>query len=155
MMVLWAVLSCFDKGAQATPPEPSASSRPVFRHAKVIVEGTGGPVELNVEVAETDAQRMYGLMFSGPLPDTEGMVFVFPSTAEHGFWMKNTPISLDMVFLGEDRSVTGIYEMAVPFSTAPMGVRAPSRYVLEVRGGWARRHGVHKGTRVRFEGVVP
>lgn len=108
---------------------------------------------LDVEVASNDPQRMHGLMFKESLLDTQGMLFVFQKSETHNFWMKNTVIPLDMLFVGEDRKVVGIFENATPLSLAPMGVGKPSLYVLEVNAGWSRNHGVTAGAQLRFEGV--
>lgn len=106
-----------------------------------------------VEIARTDAERERGLMFRQKMGADEGMLFLFPDDADHSFWMKNTFIPLDMIFIAEGGTVVGVVADAEPFSTTPRSVGARSRYVLEVNGGWSAAHGVAKGDRVRFEGV--
>jgi hypothetical protein len=86
-------------------------------------------------------------------PDA-GMLFVFDETSDHAFWMLETLIPLDMIFIGEDGRIVGIVERAEPRTTVQRSVGAPSRYVLEVNGGWARANGVRSGDRVRFENVM-
>ncbi len=81
------------------------------------------------------------------------MLFVFPSETPQQFWMKNTPLPLDMLFIGTDRQVVGIVADTRPFSTNPLGVAAPSQFVLEVNAGFCARHGIETGTRVDFVGV--
>jgi uncharacterized protein len=108
---------------------------------------------VRVEVARTPAELERGLMFRRALGPDQGMLFVFSDTADHAFWMKNTPLSLDMIFIDADGTVVGIVERADPMTTAPRRVEAPSRYVLEVNGGWSAAHGVAPGDRVRFEGI--
>jgi hypothetical protein len=107
-----------------------------------------------VEVARTDADRERGLMFRQKLGADEGMLFVFPESRDHSFWMKNTLIPLDMIFIAESGTVVGVVQDAEPMTTTPRGVGAPSRYVLEVNGGWSAAHGVARGDRARFEGVL-
>ena len=133
--------------------EPTEQNRPAFRRASIVVETPAGDVPLAVEVAEDDTQRGYGLMFKKALGDGEGMIFLFDETREHIFWMKNTFIPLDMVFVDDHRRVAGVYENAEPFSLRRMTVEKPSRYVLEVNAGWCREHGVAPGTQLRFNGV--
>ena len=118
-----------------------------------VLHGTQGPVPVRLEVARTDAARMKGLMYRRTLADGDGMLFVFDTTAEHGFWMKNTFIPLDMIFIGDDLRIVGIHAQAVPQSTENISVGVPSRYVLEVPGGWAARHEIASGTRVELKGV--
>src|SRR6266550_3666852 len=79
-----------------------------------------------------------------------GMLFVFPAEAPHEFWMKNTFIPLDMIFIAGDGHIAGIQANTTPLSTAPLGVDGPSRYVLEVPGGWAARRGVAPGDHVEL-----
>ena len=112
-----------------------------------------GPVDVGLEIADTDETRTRGLMYRQALADGRGMLFVFPETEEHSFWMKNTLIPLDMLFIGDDGAIVGIHADATPLSTAPISVGRPSRWVLEVPGGWAARRGVAAGDRVELRGV--
>jgi len=113
-----------------------------------------GTAEVALEIADTPATRNRGLMYRDTLPDGRGMLFVFQNDEEHEFWMKNTLIPLDMIFISADHRIVGIHANATPLSTASIGVGAPSRYVLEVPGGWAARHGVTTGNPVILDGVL-
>ena len=106
-----------------------------------------------VEIADTPAKRELGLQYRRELGDDRGMLFLFPAESAQTFWMKNTPISLDIIFIGGDRKIVGIVERAVPYSTATLSVGAPSRFVLEIRGGLASAKGIQAGDSVRFEGI--
>ena len=121
---------------------------------RVIVQTTRGETPVRVEVAATPAKRSLGLMYRKELAEDAGMLFVFDETEEHSFWMKNTPLLLDMLFIDERGAIVGVVANATPFTTTPRTVGKPSRYVLEVNGGWCERHGVRAGDRVRFEGVA-
>lgn len=81
-----------------------------------------------------------------------GMVFLFEEPEIQTFWMKNTLVSLDMIFIGADMTVVGVVEKTTPGSLAPCAVDEPSQYVLEVEAGFAERHGIGAGTGVRFTG---
>jgi uncharacterized membrane protein (UPF0127 family) len=121
---------------------------------RVLVSTKGGrEVSFKVEVADTPAKRAHGLQYRYELGDDQGMLFLFPAAAVQSFWMKNTPISLDIIFIGSDLRVVGVVRQAVPFSTASLSVSAPSQYVLEIRGGLSRLAGIEPGDSVRFEGV--
>ena len=85
----------------------------------------------------------------GPM---SGMIFVFDRDEDHAFWMKNTLISLDMIFIDRDEKIVGIVHEAVPLSLAQRSVGIPSRYVLEVQGGWAKKHGIKTGQAISFRG---
>lgn len=137
------------------PPERGAGGESGAGPARVVVEGPSGRSSaVRVEVARTPSELARGLMFRDKLGRDEGMLFVFPDTSDHGFWMKNTPLPLDMIFADEDGVVVGVVEHAEPFTTATRGVGVPSRYVLEVNAGWSAAHGVAHGDRMRFEGVA-
>jgi len=99
------------------------------------------------------AKRVLGLQYRNELGDDRGMLFLFPSPAAQSFWMKNTPISLDIIFIGSDLRIAGIVHQAAPFSTASLSVAAPSQFVLEVRGGLSQRAGIETGNAVRFDGI--
>ncbi len=138
------VASSCASGKSPSPPTP-----------RVIVETAGGTRRVvSVEVARTDEQRRKGLMFRREMAPDAGMLFLFEETAVQGFWMRNTLIPLDMIFVSEDLRIVGIVEQAEPLTEVNRSVGVPSRYVLEVNGGWASRNGVRSGDRVRFENVL-
>jgi len=118
-----------------------------------VIRGPGAAVEVSLEVAATPAERERGLMYRTSLAEGRGMLFVFDADGNQSFWMKNTLIPLDLLFIARDGTVVGIHANATPLSTANIAVGKPSRYVLEVPGGWAARHGISAGARVDFRGV--
>ena len=109
-------------------------------------------VGFQVDVADTPGKREIGLMYRTDLADDRGMIFVFPSESQQSFWMKNTPRSLDMIFIGRDRKVVGIVEQATPFSLEPQTVEGKSQFVFEINGGLSKRHGFKAGDSVQFDG---
>jgi uncharacterized protein len=113
----------------------------------------GRELTFEVEIADTPVKRELGFQYRRELAANHGMIFLFSAEAEHPFWMKNTPISLDMLFINNDRKIVGIVEEAVPFSLESRSVPAPSRFVLEINGGLSRRYGFKPGDSVRFEGI--
>jgi len=129
--------------------EPAARPAP----AVVLETRDGARHRVTVEIARTDEERARGLMERTSLPPEGGMLFLFTESDDHAFWMKNTFIPLDMIFIGEDGRVVGIVESAAPGTTTLRSVGAPSRYVLEVNGGWSSARGVRTGDLARFENV--
>ena len=109
----------------------------------------------SMEVMATDAERKQGLMFRRSVPPRQGMIFLFPEAKDHSFWMKNTFIPLDMVFVGSDWRVVGVLENVPPLTLDSRSVGAPSQYVLEFAGGTMKSIGVTAGTQVRIEGTLP
>jgi len=119
----------------------------------VISTKNGNERAIRVEIADTPAKRELGLQYRRELGDDQGMLFLFPNESVQTFWMKNTPISLDMIFIGGDRKIVGIVQRAVPYSTATLSVGVPSQFVLEIKGGLASAKGIEVGNSVRFEGI--
>jgi uncharacterized membrane protein (UPF0127 family) len=117
------------------------------------IETGTGTVSVALEVADSPEALERGLMYRKELRDGHGMLFVFPDESEHSFWMKNTLIPLDMLFIAGDGRIVGVHPDATPLSTAQITVGKPSRFVLEVPGGFAARHGVASGDRIVLSGV--
>lgn len=144
-----AALICIGACSGAAP-EKSVSGLP---QGTVRFDTARGPWMVKVEVAADDASRERGLMFRQELAVDHGMLFVFPDTDYRSFWMHNTLIALDMIFLDETRTVVGVVANAAPQTDTPRTVGKPSRYVVEVAGGEAPAHGVGPGIRAAFIGV--
>jgi uncharacterized membrane protein (UPF0127 family) len=121
---------------------------------RVVLESGGKSLVVQVELADTEAKRERGLMFRKELADGHGMLFLFDEEGEHTFWMKDTLIPLDLVFVDSAGRVTGIVARARPLTLEPRN-GGPSRMVLEVPGGWAAANGVRVGDRMRVEGIPP
>ncbi len=139
---LICIAACHGEAAERTVP---GQSQPAIRF-----ETARGPWVVKVEIAADEASRARGLMFRRSLEPDHGMLFVFPTTEEHSFWMHNTPIALDMIFLDETRATIGVVANAAPRTDTPRTVGKPSRYVVEVAGGEAAAHAVGPGTRAVF-----
>jgi uncharacterized membrane protein (UPF0127 family) len=146
--------------AKASPEEPDAppaGQRPAAddNAAVVFLLPDGGERRVAVEVARTARQIERGLMYRKDLPPDSGMLFLLRRDKIQTFWMKNTLIPLDMIFVAGSMDVVGVVENAEPKTMTSRRVSRPSQYVVEVNGGWARAHGVGVGARVRFENVPP
>lgn len=135
--------------ALASTPACAAPGGP-----RAILESGGKSLVVQVELADTPEKRERGLMFRKELADGHGMLFLFDEEAEHSFWMKDTLIPLDLIFVDTAGRVTGIVARARPLTLEPR-IGGPSRVVLEVPGGWAAANGVKVGDRMRIEGIAP
>lgn len=122
--------------------EPPQAVLPV---ATIQIDTAGGPKAFRVEVAADMASQQRGLMYRRDLAPDAGMLFDFHREAKVTFWMKNTPLPLDMVFIGQDGRVVSIAPNAVPFSTDTIASRGPVRAVLEINGGRASDLGIKPG----------
>jgi len=120
---------------------------------RVYLGSPQGEVPVAVEIVKTQAQIERGLMFREHLPPDQGMLFLMSEDKVWTFWMENTLIPLDMIFIASDLTIAGIVENAAPRSQDLRSVGKPSRYVLEVNGGYCAAHKVTAGGKVRFENV--
>ena len=144
-------------GAGACGAAPG-SSHPVVTPA----ETTGPRAVLpsgavyRLELATIPEDQAQGLMYRENLPDRSGMLFVFPESATHHFWMKNTMIPLDIVWLDDAGKVVFVSARTPPCKADPCptyGPDTPVRRVLEIAGGMAEKEGLKMGTTIRVEGV--
>lgn len=122
---------------------------PELPHSEVEVITSSGRYRFRVWIADNEQSREHGLMFVRDLPADQGMLFLFDSPQFASFWMKNTHLPLDLVFIGADGRVVNIVHDTEPFSLAPIESAAPVKAVLEVLGGTAARVGLAAGDRVQ------
>ena len=123
---------------QAAPPAPAVSL------------GANAAQLVHLEIASTPESRERGLMFRRSLATDAGMLFIFPDEAPRAFWMKNTYIPLDMIFIDAANRVVAVVPNAEPLTLQARGVPQPAKYVLEVNGGFAKTHGIAAGQAVGF-----
>lgn len=145
MRALFALsLAACVAGFQEQPPEVRFSEDVVF-----VEKASGDVIRFDVELALTPAQRVRGLMFREELAPDAGMLFDFRPAREVGIWMKNTLISLDVIFIRADGVIAGIARDAAPLSESVMRSGEPVTGVLEIAGGRAAELGLAPGDRVR------
>ena len=116
-------------------------------HTLSIVRSDGVRVDLRVEVAADEQRRRLGLMGRTELPARHGMLFDFGAPTLVTMWMKDTPLSLDMLFLDEHGQVVGLQARTTPYSVALIPTVQPVRYVLEINAGEAQALGLARGAR--------
>ncbi len=131
---------------QLSAPSKLSRGRAVFPDGAVV----------SLEIADTEAVRQRGLMFRERLAPDEGMIFVFPVAGDYPFWMKNTLIPLDMLWLDAQRRIVALARSVPPCKADPCPSYPPdavASYVIEVVSGFARQHGLKVGDTVKLEGV--
>lgn len=139
LVFLFVVCSCGAAGvSHALPTQPLSVQTP---------EQT---LSLTVEVADSDAERRQGLMGRSSLGEDLGMLFVFEDESLKSFWMKDTMISLDILFINAAKEIIFIAQNTTPQSLEGISSEEPCRYVLEVSAGYVAQHGVAVGDRVSF-----
>jgi len=139
-------------GCGTNPPQPSGP-RTAERGPRIIFPDG---YAVTVEVAADDPTRTQGLMFRDNLPGDRGMIVLFRNAGDYPFWMKNTLIPLDMIWLDDQKRIVHVGHDVPPCTADPCPSYPPNavaRYVLEVAAGVAARHGLANGQTLRFEGL--
>src|SRR5947207_14013047 len=117
-------------------------------HSSIVIETPRGQVHLSVEIAADSRSQVRGLMYRTQLPADAGMLFDFHDDHFRAFWMKNTPLPLDMLFIRADGTISSILPNAKPLSEEPITSREPVRAVLEINGGRAAALDIQPGEQV-------
>jgi uncharacterized membrane protein (UPF0127 family) len=134
--------------ACASTPAPDLF--PELERAQLAVVTATGTHYLTVWIADDEQSRARGLMFVRELPADHGMLFVFKQPQFASFWMKNTPLSLDIVFVAAEGNVVNVASGTRPHALEPVRSTAPALYVLELVAGTAARIGLEAGDRVVY-----
>lgn len=125
-------------------------SVPAVAHTATLVTAAGRTHQLRLEVARTEAEQARGLMYRRALAPDAGMIFPMTPPRPASFWMKNTLIPLDLLFIRADGTIARVARSATPLSLAPIESGEPVAAVLEIAGGRADALGVREGDRVRW-----
>jgi uncharacterized membrane protein (UPF0127 family) len=134
-----------------TPP-PASLSAPDTRPSVAFATAQGDAV-VRVEVVQSQAKVERGLMYREHLPPDDGMLFLLTPEQDWKFWMRNTLIGLDIIFIKRDMTIAGIAANAKPRDESLLSVGVPSVYVVEVNAGWCAAHHVVAGNVAKFAGV--
>lgn len=121
----------------------------------LIIVTASGEHRFMVEIADDDAERERGLMFRPPLDADRGMLFEFPDAEERGFWMKNTPSSLDIIYIDPTGRIVSIAHHTTPFSESVLPSNGAANGVLELRAGRAEEIQAVPGSTVKHPFFVP
>jgi len=144
--LLLAACSSPQQTAPSPPPAPASGPRVVLPDGAAI----------QVELATDDATRAQGLMYRDHMADDRGMLFLFPESGDYPFWMKNTLIPLDMVWIDDQRRIAHVASNVPPCKADPCPNYPPNanaKYVLELAAGVAAKHHLANGQALRFEGM--
>jgi uncharacterized protein len=139
-MAIVALLALLASGAAARADQVAA-----FNKSAITIDTVAGPRHFAIELARTPEQQELGLMFRPSLAPDAGMLFDFGETKPASFWMKNTLIPLDMLFITADGRVADIHEHAEPLSEAVIASHVPVRAVLEIKGDTVAQLGIRVG----------
>lgn len=139
--------ACRAEPASPAPP-PSAVAAPPVGSETLTIDTARGPVTFTVEIADDEAEREQGLMYRTSLGPNAGMLFEWTVPAQRAFWMKNTYIPLDIIYIGFNGRILSIAAMAEPFSEEPIPSHGAALGVLEIAGGRAAELGIDIGDQV-------
>ncbi|MBI2374186.1 MAG: DUF192 domain-containing protein [Deltaproteobacteria bacterium] len=152
--VVAGTTACAQTSAPAATKE-LGKPQPERERVPVEIAAETGSAHFSAEIADDPGERAAGLMWRTSMKDEEAMIFLFPSEAPRSFWMKNTLISLDMIFITSNKTILGVVEQATPQTESPRGVPGESQYVLEINGGLAKKVGIKAGQSVSFYAPIP
>ncbi len=123
----------------------TSSSLPAAEREKLVIDSAKGEHVFQVEIADTPRAQQLGLMFRRDMPADEGMLFDFGTERPASFWMKNTYIPLDMLFIKADGTIESIAKRTTPLSEKSVPSQGPVRFVLEINGGLSDELGIAPG----------
>ena len=130
-------------------PDNSATPTPIFKKEGELTF-LKNQEKLTIEIADNEADVTQGLMYRRTMPDSCGMVFVFTDSQPRTFWMKNTYLPLDILFLDETKKIVTIQANRTPFSADQIPSFEKAKFVLEVNAGYCERKGIEKGEVVKW-----
>ena len=105
---------------------------------------------IDIEIADTDQKTMQGLMYRSSMPQNAGMLFLMPREDIQGFWMRNTYIPLDMIFVNSNKQIVTIHANTTPMNESSYISTAPALYVVEVNAGYCNKNNIKEGDKIDF-----
>jgi len=150
-MICFGMISCSSPDKEKTAS--TQSNRQLEYAADVQFLRTDQTIISKIEaaVADTDELRSAGLMDVTTLPENAGMIFLFDNNRTRSFWMANTPLSLDILFVNSDMEIVRIHRNTTPYSQDPIESERPAKYVIEVNAGYTVRNDITEGHLVEFD----
>ncbi len=110
-------------------------------------------VKIDIEIADNDFERQLGLMNRKSMKENQGMLFIFPFERMQSFWMRNTLISLDMIFVNKDKKIVTIHKYTKVLSDQSYPSSEPAKYVVEVNAGFTDKYNIQVGDRIDWMGT--
>ncbi len=156
LVVLTALSTSSDPTMTPEVSSPGGSGLPQLKFTKdgeltFISAQNAFITTIDIEIADTPEKRTMGMMYRNSLEENQGMLFVFPQEDYQSFWMKNTPVPLDMIFVGAKNEIVTIHENTTPYSPQSYSSTKPAQFVVEVNAGFVEKHGIAIGDRIRWK----
>ena len=137
-------------GLPAAHPSATETSKPEIQ-GSITFHSNGTAQKIDVEVARSEYEHAKGLMDRTSLPHHQGMLFVFDEMSPRSFWMRNTRISLDIIYVDDKKKVVSIQKNAVPMSDESLPSTGPAQYVVEVNAGFTDLYKIQPGDSLSFD----
>jgi len=157
ILVLVAVLTIQPGGKSVSTYKPQAESSPTTSYAfkkqgelRFLTPNQAFIAGIDIELAQNESQQQLGLMYRDTLAENQGMLFLFNNEELRAFWMKNTVLSLDMIFVNERNEIVTIHKYTTPYSEETYPSSKPAKYVIEVNAGYTDKRKVSVGDRISW-----
>jgi hypothetical protein len=145
-------IACKKQQEDQSETQVEKAAHPVFQKEGEVTfwKGAKEVVKIDVEIAATEFERAQGLMYRPSMPDSVGMLFIFEWEAPQAFWMKNTIIPLDIIYVDQQKKIVSIAKNAKPYSEESLPSEGNAQYVVEVVAGFTDKYGILVGDRITF-----
>lgn len=143
-----------DTAAQPNASKSTEPTEPIFLSEGELsfVDASGKELsKLEIEIVDNAADRQKGLMFRKSMPEHRGMLFIFETEEPQAFWMKNTLMSLDIIYVDNKNTVVSIQKRATPLNEKSLPSEKPAIYVVETNAGYADKFGIKEGVKINFK----
>jgi uncharacterized membrane protein (UPF0127 family) len=155
LLALWACAGEAEEGAKPASPSSKKSYEPQFRKdgelAVLDADRRDTLSTLDIEIVREPHELQFGMMYRMSVPENTGMLFIMPREEMQSFWMRNTYVSLDIIYINAEKRIVSIAERTKVLSDEGLPSKAPALYVLEVAGGYCAQKGIQAGHYVAFE----
>ena len=135
------------KDQKFSPPEPAF----IAEGNLIFIRDLDTLSQIDIEIADNEARRQRGLMYRTKMKENNGMLFIFDNAEPQSFWMENTYISLDILFIGTNLEILQISANTVPYTRSSVTCKKPAQYVLELNAGICKELGINVGDRIVFK----
>lgn len=152
LAAIFCLAGCRDSEKQVLETEAVGFTKEAVLQI-LAVESDSILATLDIEIADSEYETQTGLMYREEMKKNRGMLFIFDAPAQHAFYMKNTLIPLDIIFIDANREIATIQPDAQPMDEGSIPSRVPVQYVLEVNAGLSEQWGLEPGDRIRWESI--
>ena len=151
MLPAFVIISCNNKEEPEVPIKHNTQPKFTKEGELIFLKPDGSSiVKVNIEIADNDAERQMGLMNRSFMNNSQAMLFIFEKEEPQAFWMKNTIIPLDIIYVNSNKEIVSIAANTEPFSEKSLPSGRPAIYVVEVNGGFCDQYGIAAGCKISY-----